>query len=399
MSSALAVDTWQVRVHDLIAKGVAEARQRKGWTQEHAAREFRRKGLTSWRKGTVGQLEAGLRRPRLDEVLLMARALEVTLDELLPGDGEHIEMGDRAVLTPRGIRELLSGGFDRYNDRPVDEAPYESFPEDEVIEDLYRKAVSERERLDALLQPIAQWCDDHGVQLLHGDYRRALGTPVDPERHAARRLAVDPAQVKLAARLLWNHRDFSDERDARIGDTASLSPRSLQARRGLVTRDMLAELREFLDQAYEHAPVAGTSQPVQQPIVAAIVTSARGVLLGRRNDGKPPWTFIAGEQEPGERAEDTAIREVKEETGLEIRAETVIGERNHPATGRHMIYMAARPVRGTKVIVGDEAELAEVRWASLTEADELLPGMFEPVHDYLARTLERPRSPRDGGAS
>lgn len=126
---------------------------------------------------------------------------------------------------------------------------------------------------------------------------------------------------------------------------------------------------------------------MQQPVIAAIVTSAKGVLVGRRNDGTPPWTFIAGESWPDEDPADTIVREVKEETGLDIRPGEVIGERDHPATHRHMIYMAGRPVRGTRVIVGDEAELAEVRWVSFAEALELLPGMFEPVRDYLARTI------------
>ena len=126
-------------------------------------------------------------------------------------------------------------------------------------------------------------------------------------------------------------------------------------------------------------------------IVTAIVTSELGVLVGRRNDGRPPWTFISGEQDAvqDESPRDTAVREVKEETGLEIEAGEVIGERDHPRTGRHMIYMAARPVRGTEVIVGDEEELAEVRWVSLAEADELMAeyGMFGPVHEYLAREI------------
>ena len=131
------------------------------------------------------------------------------------------------------------------------------------------------------------------------------------------------------------------------------------------------------------------TEPVKQrqPIVAAIVTSDRGVLVGKRNDGKPPWTFIAGEQEPGERPEDTAIREVKEETTLRIQAGDVIGEREHPKTGRTMIYLAATPTHGTEIHVGDEDELAEVRWVSLAAADELLPGMFEPVREHLAREL------------
>lgn len=125
-----------------------------------------------------------------------------------------------------------------------------------------------------------------------------------------------------------------------------------------------------------------------QPIAAAIVTSPHGVLIGRRNDRTPPWTFIAGEVEPGERADDAAIRETKEEAGLEIVVGERIGERVHPATGRTMIYLAAEPREGTSIFVGDRAELAEVRWASLAEAEQLMPDMFGPVHEYLIRELE-----------
>ena len=126
-----------------------------------------------------------------------------------------------------------------------------------------------------------------------------------------------------------------------------------------------------------------------QPVVAAIVTSPLGVLVGRRNDGKPPWTFIAGEQDAvkDENPADTAVREVKEETGLRVQVGDVIGERVHPKTHRRMIYLAAAPTHGNDVFVGDEDELAEVRWVGLAEAGELLPGMFEPVREHLAREL------------
>lgn len=134
-------------------------------------------------------------------------------------------------------------------------------------------------------------------------------------------------------------------------------------------------------------PEPATS-PEKQPVVAAIVTSSLGVLIGRRNDGKPPWTFIAGEIEPGEAQADAAIREVKEETGLLVTAgRQEIGRRVHPKTGRTMIYLSCTPTQGTDVFVGDEDELAEVRWVGLAEADELLPGMFEPVREHLTRVL------------
>jgi 8-oxo-dGTP pyrophosphatase MutT (NUDIX family) len=131
-----------------------------------------------------------------------------------------------------------------------------------------------------------------------------------------------------------------------------------------------------------------TAQGREAPLVAAaVVTSVLGVLAGRRHDGTPPWTFIAGEAEPGERPEDTVTREVKEEAGLEIEAGPVIGERVHPVTGRRMVYLAGRPVRGLVAAVGDEAELAEVRWLTLAEADALMPDMHAPVRAYLARVL------------
>jgi 8-oxo-dGTP pyrophosphatase MutT (NUDIX family) len=133
--------------------------------------------------------------------------------------------------------------------------------------------------------------------------------------------------------------------------------------------------------------VGESAAPESPLVVAAIVTSDLGVMVGRRVDGKPPWTFIAGEIEPGESPADAAVREVKEETGLEIEVTDRLGRRKHPKTGRMMIYLAGRPVRGTDVFVGDSRELAEVRWLSLGEAIELMPGMHGPARVYLEHEL------------
>jgi 8-oxo-dGTP pyrophosphatase MutT (NUDIX family)/DNA-binding transcriptional regulator YhcF (GntR family) len=156
--------------------------------------------------------------------------------------------------------------------------------------------------------------------------------------------------------------------------------------------DVAEEVRQLRERlaAVERQVLQGepSSMPEPQPVVAAIVTSPKGVLVAKRQDGKPPWTFIAGEIEPGESPADAAVREVKEETGLRVRAGGIIGRRVHPATKRTMVYMAATPTHGTGAFVGDEDELAEVRWVSLREASELMGGtIYEPVREHLRQAL------------
>jgi 8-oxo-dGTP pyrophosphatase MutT (NUDIX family) len=136
--------------------------------------------------------------------------------------------------------------------------------------------------------------------------------------------------------------------------------------------------------------------PGQATVAAAIITSRPGVLVGRRRDGHPPWTFPAGKIEPGERPEDAAVRETLEETGLRIRAAGVIGSRIHPQTGVSIIYVAATPMAVTEVQIREaladsaasaDGELTEVRWVSLAEASELMGGMSEDVRQYLQVAL------------
>jgi hypothetical protein len=50
-----------------------------------------------------------------------------------------------------------------------------------------------------------------------------------------------------------------------------------------------------------------------------------------------------------------------------------------------MVYVAAQPVSGADVAAADK--LAEIRWLSLAGVDELMPGLHEPVREYLRRVL------------
>lgn len=115
----------------------------------------------------------------------------------------------------------------------------------------------------------------------------------------------------------------------------------------------LDDLRGQLRAMDPNAPQHDSAKPEPQRVVAAIVTSELGALSAGAMTAKPPWTFIAGEIEPGEYPADAGVPEVKEETGLLVAAGPEIGRRVHPATGRTMIYMAAKPTHGTDIFVGE----------------------------------------------
>lgn len=124
-------------------------------------------------------------------------------------------------------------------------------------------------------------------------------------------------------------------------------------------------------------------------ISAAIIVDGDRVLMVRRavKEGELMWQFPAGAIEPGEGAEEAAVRETLEETALTVKAVRLIGERIHPKTGRAMSYTACEVVEG-EARVADDDELDAVAWVSLDEIPEYVPyGLFEPVQEYLDEAL------------
>ena len=67
------------------------------------------------------------------------------------------------------------------------------------------------------------------------------------------------------------------------------------------------------------------------PATAAIIRDEQGrVLLIRRGDGRG-WSLPGGIMEPGERIAETVVREVWEETGLEVEPVRLVGVYSDPA--------------------------------------------------------------------
>ncbi len=117
--------------------------------------------------------------------------------------------------------------------------------------------------------------------------------------------------------------------------------------------------------------------PLPAPIPAVGVVCLRGdaVLLIRR--GTPPrqgeWSLPGGRIEAGERAVDAALRELREETGVEAEITGLIDvvDGLFPEAGRHYVLIdyAARWLSGEPV-AGDDA--AEARFVALDEVERLV---------------------------
>lgn len=125
-------------------------------------------------------------------------------------------------------------------------------------------------------------------------------------------------------------------------------------------------------------------------ISAAIIVADDRVLMVRRRvkEGELMWQFPAGAIEAGESAEQAAVRETQEETGLTVDAVKLLGERVHPKTKRLMSYTACSVVAG-EAHVADADELDAVAWVAHNEIPDYVPyGLFEPVQDYLDAELD-----------
>jgi 8-oxo-dGTP pyrophosphatase MutT (NUDIX family) len=121
--------------------------------------------------------------------------------------------------------------------------------------------------------------------------------------------------------------------------------------------------------------------------------SAGGVLIKRirgrphlaaiRPQGKPAgvWALPKGNLDPGERPEETAVREVWEETGVEGRLVEKLGDVKYTYTRRNGLrvfkivsfyLLAAGRGRLGAIEERMRIEVAEARWLPLDEAPRLL---------------------------
>ena len=129
--------------------------------------------------------------------------------------------------------------------------------------------------------------------------------------------------------------------------------------------------------------MAGVSRSVI-PCVGAIVTDEQGRLLmiQRGHDpGAGLWSIPGGRIEPGESDEQALVREMLEETNLQVKVGRLVGSVQREGPGGTVIDIrdyAATAVGGT-LRAGDDA--ADARWVTAAEMArlEVTEGLVEAL--------------------
>ena len=102
------------------------------------------------------------------------------------------------------------------------------------------------------------------------------------------------------------------------------------------------------------------------PVAAALIEREGEVLLVRPHYAQE-FALVAGYPEPYESIEAAAVREVREETGLEVRVERILGSYSCEPMGRNLVLVACVATVGGGSFQLQEEELAEARWFPLGE--------------------------------
>ena len=137
------------------------------------------------------------------------------------------------------------------------------------------------------------------------------------------------------------------------------------------------------------------------PAASAVVVNEGGELLLQRRSDNDQWALPGGTMDVGETLAQTATREVKEETGLDVEVTGIVGIYSDPS---HVIEYPDGEVRqefnvcfSARMLGGQlasSAESKEVRWVSPAEFGALR--MHESIRLRIRHYLERRAVPYIG---
>ncbi len=122
-------------------------------------------------------------------------------------------------------------------------------------------------------------------------------------------------------------------------------------------------------------------------VAGAIVELDRGIVLIQRaiEPGYGRWTFPGGFVERGEVAEDAAVRETLEETGLRIEATGIVGLYTYEGQVPAIAVFAARATGGEPTPLDETLAVKSFPRDELPWSEMAFPSTEQALKDYLRR--------------
>ncbi|BBH67194.1 NUDIX hydrolase [Actinoplanes sp. OR16] len=124
------------------------------------------------------------------------------------------------------------------------------------------------------------------------------------------------------------------------------------------------------------------------PTVTAVVFNDLGEILLHQRSDNARWTLIAGIMDPGEQPADAVVREVEEETAVQIKIERLAGIALHEVTYPNgdqcqMVntWFRCRAVGGDARV--NDSESLQVGWFALDALPELNPYAHHRIRTSL----------------
>lgn len=120
-----------------------------------------------------------------------------------------------------------------------------------------------------------------------------------------------------------------------------------------------------------------------------IRTDTEALVLVRRaiDPGYGKWVFPGGYVDRGEPLTVAAIREAREECGLDVRLDGLVNIYSYPGRAPVIVVYAATAIGGTLCFDDEGLEIAEFTSASIPWNDLAFRSTSEALRDYLAGLL------------
>jgi len=128
-----------------------------------------------------------------------------------------------------------------------------------------------------------------------------------------------------------------------------------------------------------------------------VIKAAGGLVLNEKHEilfmfRRGKWDLPKGKLDPGETLETCAVREVKEETGLEkvtLKKPLITTYHTYHESGKHILkesYWYTMQARGTDHLVPQtEEDIHEVKWVPTKKLNEVMGNTFPSIKDVIEK--------------